>query len=293
MFSTESERSCHDAARQPRMQRSMTAAGRKRAIACLTAIALLGATQLMAQGTLGSAQAFGVLGASTVTNTGPTTITGDLGVWPGTAITGQGSITLNGMVHAADAVAHQAQNDANTAYTNLAARPFTANLTGQDLGGLTLTPGVYFFSSSAQLTGSLFLNFLGNQNSTFVFQIGSTLTTASGSLVSETNGGPGGNVFWQVGSAATLGTGTAFEGNIIAKQSVTLTRGATISCGSAIALNGAVTMDTNVISDQCASGTGASGTPGTPITTPEPSSMALLGSGLVGLIPMFRRRRKS
>jgi len=246
------------------------------------AAAFLGTSQLTAQGTLGTAQSFGVLGASTVTNTGPTTITGDLGVSPGNAITGQGSITLNGAVHDADAVALQAQHDASTAYANLAALPVTTDLTGQDLGGMTLTPGVYSFSSSAQLTGNLFLDFLGNPNSTFVFQIGSALTTASGSSVSETTGAPGANVFWQVGSSATLGTGTQFQGSIIADQSVTLTTGASISCGRAIALNGAVTMDTNVISNECGGATS---------TVPEPGSMALLGTGMLGLFPVLRRRR--
>ena len=111
----------------------------------------------------------------------------------------------------------------------------TQVLTGQNLGGMTLTPGVYFFASSAQLTGTLTLNNLGNPNAVFVFQIGSTLTTASASSVIFSNSLTDSNVYWQVGSSATLGTTTAFEGNILALTSITLNTGATIGCGSALA----------------------------------------------------------
>jgi Ice-binding-like/Putative Ig domain/IPTL-CTERM motif len=216
------------------------------ASAGLTAL-LCGSSAMLAQAAppLGQAGTFAVLGASTVTSTGPTAIVGDLGVSPGSAVTGfpPGTVT-GGTIHLNDAVAQQAQSDATIAYGVLAGEAFNTDLTGQDLGGMTLTSGVYRFASSAQLTGTLALDAQGNVDAVFVFQIGSSLTTASNSSVLVINGGSQCNVFWQVGSSATLGTGTAFAGNILALASVTLTTGASLS-GRALAQTGAVTLDSN------------------------------------------------
>ena len=228
---------------------------------------------------LGSAQSFAVLGGSTVTNTGASTITGDLGVSPGAAVTGfPPGLVVSGTIHAADAVALAAQNSVTTAYNSLASQACTQDLTGQDLGGLTLTAGVYCFTSSAQLTGALTLNAQGNANAVFIFKIGSTLTTASNATVAVINGGSRCNVFWQVGSSATLGTTTSFAGNILALTSITLNTGAAVINGRALARNGAVTLDTNVV-NLAPCGVAVSG-PGCPLITLAPSTMP---NGAVGV----------
>jgi hypothetical protein len=221
----------------------------KSIFALLSVLLVVASIPASAQISLGTAQNFGVLGGSTVTNTGATTVNGNVGVSPGSAVTGfPPGIVVGGAIHSNDAVAMQAQNDLTTAYNNIAATPCTVDLTGQNLGGLTLTPGVYCFSSSAQLTGALTLDALGNANALFLFKIGSTLTTASASTVTViNNGGSSCNkVYWQVGSSATIGTGTSFTGDILALASITFTTGAN-SNGRALARNGAVTLDTNNI----------------------------------------------
>jgi Ice-binding-like len=213
---------------------------------------------------LGTATSFAVLAGSAVTNTGPTVISGGLGLFPGTAVTGYppGHATVT---HKTDALARQAKTDLVTTYNDLASWRSTRSMTGQDLGGKTLGPGVYTFSSSAQLTGTLTLS----GNGIFIFQTGSTLTTASNSRVLVANGAQGCGVYWKVGSSATLGTGTQFKGTIVALTSITMVTGATILPGRALARNGAVTLDSNRINlpvGPC-SATGTTSTSSTTTTT--------------------------
>jgi Ice-binding-like len=225
---------------------------------------------VQAQISLGSAAPFGVLGATTVTNTGLTVITGDVGVSPGTAVTGFPPGIASGTIYSAGPIAAAAQADALLAYNAASALTPTQDLTGQDLGGLTLAPGVYSFSSSAQLTGALTLDAGGNANAQFVFQIVSTITTASASTVNLINGAQACNVFWRIGSSATLGTGTTFKGVILANTAITVTTGVT-NTGSLIALNAAVTLDSNTIIG-CASGPVTISSTSTPVSTTIASS---------------------
>jgi type VI secretion system secreted protein VgrG len=241
---------------------------------------------------LGTAGTFAVLAGSTATNTGPTTLNGNLGVSPGTAITGfpPGAVTTPFAQYAGGPVAAQAESDLATAYLYAAGQPCGDTLTGQNLGGITLTPGVYCFGSTAQLSGTLTLNAEGFQDPTFLFQIGSTLTTATNSAVVFINNAEGASAFWQVGTSATLGTGTQFEGNILASASITLDSGATIQCGSALAETAAVTLDSNTVSldtGVCESGTGAGST-----ASPEPSPGILILLAVASLL-LWRRSHTS
>lgn len=199
---------------------------------------------------LGVASRFAVLGASTVTNTGATTITGDLGLSPGSSITGFPPGNVVGTTHPTDATAASAQADITTAYDAMTGQVCTTSFGpgDQNLAGLTLMPGVYCFASSASIAtgGTLTLDAGGNANAVWIFKMASTLTTVSGASVVLANGAQQSNVFWQVGSSATLGTTTVFKGTIIALTSITLATGASVA-GRVLARNGAVTLDSNTV----------------------------------------------
>jgi hypothetical protein len=223
---------------------------RRLAVASVAAMGLLVALPFSAQAAstpvpLGTAESFVVLAGAGVTNTGPTTLHGDLGTFPTTSITGAGSLTVTGTKHGGDAVTKRAKSDLVTAYNTAAGEGPTKPITG-DLTGKTLKRGVYNSASTIGLTGALTLDGAGNPGSVFVFQAGSSLTTGSGSRVNLINGARSCNVFWQIGSSATLGTGSRFVGTIMAKTSITATTSARV-VGRLLARNGAVTLDTNII----------------------------------------------
>jgi hypothetical protein len=236
---------------------------------------------------LGTATSFAVLAGQTVTNTGSTTITGDLGVSPGTAVTG--SPTVIGSTHTGnDPVAISAQHDLGTAYGNAASSPCNFDETGKNLGGQTLTPGTYCQTTAPTLTGTLTLSGDG----VFIFKAGSTLVTAPGSTVRLINGAQSCNVFWQVSSSATLDTTTTFVGTIMALTDISLKSGATID-GRALARNGEVSLISNQVTRPASctaptvSGPTASPTPSptaSPGTSPAPG-IPRAGSGPTGGTP--------
>jgi hypothetical protein len=195
---------------------------------------------------LGTTSTFAILAGSTVTNTGATAVTGDLGVSPGAAVTGFPPGTVSGATHAGDAAAATAQSDLTVAYNDAAGRTTGVISLSGDLTGLTLAPGLYKSTSSLGITGNLTLNGLGDANAKFIIQIASTLTTGTGSQVILTGGAQAKNIIWQVGTSATLGSNSIFKGTIMADQSITLNTGARLD-GRALARVAAVTMDTNVV----------------------------------------------
>ena len=221
---------------------------------------------------LGTASSYAVLAGSTVTNTGPSVISGNIGVSPGTAVTGFPPGTVNsGTIHAADAAAADAQADLTTAYNDAAGRVKSASIGGFIGAGQTLAPGVYNATSSLDVGGSLTLDAQGDPNAVFIFQAGSTLGTDTGTTILLTNGAQACNVFWQVGSSATLTTGSTFQGTILALTSITVQAGDTIT-GRALARNGAVTLDDDTITAPgCATGTGPTSTGTGTSTGPTPT----------------------
>jgi len=278
-----------------------------RLVAIVSFAALLYAPPALAVPLLGSDLAsFSVLGATpSVTNTGATTLTGDVGVSPALSITGLITITVNGtngatlgnpFVHLGDATAATAQGQLTTARTNLGLMG-AGTLEPVDLAGLTLFPGVYTVPAGvSNLTGTLTLDGGGDANAFWVFQMPSTLITSPGSVVNVINTGSGAGVFWDVGSSATLDTTTSFAGNILALASITLNNGATNGCGGALANTAAVTMAMNTIGIGCGGGLTVSELGGTPtflpfVPVPEPETYAMLLAGL-GLMGFVARRRK-
>jgi hypothetical protein len=262
-------------------------------LASFFTFAIAGSAQAATTVSLGTANSFAVLAGSTITNTGSSVVTGDLGLSPGSAITGffgttanEGPGTVSGAVHQTDVTASTAQTALTAAYVDAAGRtPTTTYSPIHDLGGATLAPGVYNDPSSLGITGTLTLDAQGDVNAVWIFQAGSTLITASASKVSLINGAQSCNVFWQVGSSATLGTTTTFVGNILALESITLNTGATVD-GRVLARNAAVTLDTNTIAaSTCAIPSAAAAAAATTYTAAQTAATAAATAAAAAATP--------
>jgi Ice-binding-like len=253
------------------------------ATALALALPSLPASAAQASVGLGTATPFAVMAGTTVTNTGPSTISGSVGVSPGAAVTGfPPGLVTNGTIHAADAVALQAQNDLTTAFNDAAGRGPVVDETGVDLGGQTLTAGVYSASTSMGLTGTVTLDAEGDPDAIFIFQAGSTLLTATSSRVALIGSAQPCNVFWQVGSSATIGVSTTFVGTVMALTSISLQTGATVQ-GRMLARNGQVSLDNNVITRPTCAATPPTSTPSdSPSATDTPSGSGGGGGGSGG-----------
>jgi type VI secretion system secreted protein VgrG len=238
--------------------------------------AALSSSGAQAGSILGSAADFAVLAGSTVTNTGASAITGDVGVSPGTAIVGFPSGIVVGTIHSNDTAASQAHTDLSMAYSFLSGLPSTTTLSNSDLGGLTLTQGVYKFDAAADLTGTLTLSGPGS----FIFQIGTGLTVANNAAILTIAGADPNSIFFQIGSSLTIGTGAELEGNMLAAQSISLATGSSL-LGRALAINAAVTLQDNAITAVD--------------SAPEPGTVTLSGIALacgMGWLGLSTRRRR-